>query len=367
MRTVHTDCRHYRGDRPCAPHKQEGVICDDCRHFDPIQERLLIVKLAAMGDVLRTTALLPALRERFPHAHVTWVTAAESASLLARNPYLDRVLLPDAATVALLMQERFERVVCLDLDPQATALAALARCARRDGFVRDEHGAVVPGGPAAEQWYEMSLWDDQKKGNTATYQQHVFRMLGLQHAGEEPVLVLDEAEREAARARTAAMVRPLVGLNLGGGGRWRYKRWTVDGFVALAERLHRERGATPVLLYGPPEQPIADEVARRLSVPYGDGRSDNPVRAFAALVGACDLLVTGDTLAMHLAIAQRVPTVVLFGPTSAAEIELYGRGAKIVADIPCRCCYLPDCTVRPTCMDRIFVDTVLEACLNWLS
>ena len=56
------DCRQFRWDRPCAPHKRTGVTCATCeRDYDPVRSRLLVVKLAALGDVLRTTAMLPAI------------------------------------------------------------------------------------------------------------------------------------------------------------------------------------------------------------------------------------------------------------------------------------------------------------------
>lgn len=365
MRPVHTDCRHYVGNRPCVPHKREGVLCPGCPHYDPVQERLLVVKLAAIGDVLRTMAILPALRARFPNGHVTWLTEPQAVPLFYHHPQVDRVLVPSAETVVLLQCERFDQCYGLDLDPVACALTATVRAAEVWGFTRDERGAVVAHGPGAEQWYEMSLWDDCKRANEETYQAHLFRTAGLVFQGERPQLVLTEEERACARGRLADTQCPRVGLNLGGGGRWRHKRWTLEGFVELARRLSAT-GATIVLFYGPDEQSFAESVQRAMAVPFIDARPDNSLRDFAALVGECDLLVTGDTLAMHLAIAQDVPVVVLFGPTSAAEIDLYGRGEAVVAELPCQCCYLPDCDVRPTCMESILPERVFAACLRWL-
>ena len=58
------DCRYWRGDRPCVFHKSEGVECE-CRHYDEVAERVLVVKLDAMGDVLRSTCVLPGIRPSF--------------------------------------------------------------------------------------------------------------------------------------------------------------------------------------------------------------------------------------------------------------------------------------------------------------
>jgi ADP-heptose:LPS heptosyltransferase len=90
------------------------------------------------------------------------------------------------------------------------------------------------------------------------------------------------------------------------------------------------------------------------------------VRHFAALLSHCDVAVTGDTLAMHLALALGKRAVVLFGPTSAAEIELYGLGEKVVPKMECLSCYKTSCDFVPNCMDLISTDMVERAVLRQL-
>jgi len=86
------DCRHFTGEKPCAPHKSEGVICLDCPRYDPIKKRILIVKLDAAGDVLRSTAILPAYHKNNPGISIWWVTENGSKPLLEKNPYIDVLL-----------------------------------------------------------------------------------------------------------------------------------------------------------------------------------------------------------------------------------------------------------------------------------
>ena len=90
-RLVKTSCRWYVGDRPCAPHKREGVTCENCPHEAPVKRRILIVKLGATGDVLRTTALLEPLRRAEPEASITWITAPSAVPLLENIEEIDRV------------------------------------------------------------------------------------------------------------------------------------------------------------------------------------------------------------------------------------------------------------------------------------
>ena len=74
-----------------------------------------------------------------------------------------------------------------------------------------------------------------------------------------------------------------------------------------------------------------------------------------------DLIVTGDTMALHAALALGKKVVGLFGPTSAAEIEMYGRGIKLTGTVDCLCCYQVSCARNPACMDTISPEMVLRA------
>ena len=71
---VKLDCFHFKGAIPCKPNKLYGVSCMNCSHYEKISTRILIIKLGALGDVIRSTPLLEPLRHKFPNAHITWLT-----------------------------------------------------------------------------------------------------------------------------------------------------------------------------------------------------------------------------------------------------------------------------------------------------
>jgi heptosyltransferase-2 len=366
MDELKRDCRHVRWDRPCTPHKLRGRECRTCDEYAPIRHRVLMIKLAATGDVLRTTAFLPAIHAAWPQARVTWVTAPAAAPLFAGNALVDEVLATDdAATVARLLGEEFDAVLCPDADPDAAALAAVARGRERRGFVRSARGQVEALGPGAERWLMMGLSDARKKANTRTYQALVAEVLGLDPAAvREPILVPSPADAAAARAfrdRTG-WSGTLVGLNTGAGGRWAYKQWTLEHQRTFLQQV-TQKGHGVLLLGGPEEvERHAQLLASARGRPVFDAGNHNSYGVFAALLELCAVVVTGDSLAVHVAAARSVPAVVLFGPTSAAEIELYGRGEKITPPgLPCLCCYLPICDVKPHCQALIEPRVVVEA------
>jgi ADP-heptose:LPS heptosyltransferase len=369
-REIAFDCKFFLGDRPCVWHKQSGVLCT-CDKYEKVEERLLIIKLDAMGDVLRSTALLPPLAEEHPHAAITWVTRKDSVPLLQRNPFVTEVLELGPEALVHLQTRTFDRVINLDASKISAALAAAARSDRKDGFVLDERGYVQPTNAAARQWLEAGVFDDIKRQGTATYQDRMASILGLD--GRQHRYVFELSADELARGRKHLesigldFSRPVIGLNTGAGGRWPLKQWREEGYVELVSRIARREDVQFLLLGGPAEQDRNDRLKRASSVPLLDPGCDNTVRHFAALLAHCNVAVTGDTLAMHIALALGKRTVVLFGPTSSAEIELYGLGEKVVPDMTCLSCYKNSCDFVPNCMDLISTDMVEQAVVRQLA
>jgi heptosyltransferase-2 len=369
-REIAWDCRFFLGDRPCVWHKREGVLCT-CDHYERIEERLLIVKLDAMGDVLRTTALLPPLAEVHPRASITWITRKESVPLLQGNPYVAEVLELGPEALVHLQTRTFDRVINLDASKISAGLASAARAIRKDGFVLDRLGYVRPTSDAARRWLEAGLFDDLKRQGTETYQDRMAAILGLSGRKHHYVFELSTDERAHATAHLDSIgvdtTRPVIGLNTGAGGRWPLKQWREEGYVELIGRIDDRQDVQFLLLGGPGERERHERLKAASRVRLFDPGCDNSVRHFAALLSHSDVVVTGDTLAMHLSLALRKPTVVLFGPTSAAEIELYDLGEKIVPQMSCLSCYKTSCDFVPNCMDLISTSMVERAVTDQLA
>jgi heptosyltransferase-2 len=357
----HFDCVHFRGDKPCGVEER----CDGCRSYTPAGSRILVVKLGARGDVLRTTPLLTSLKARDPRCRVTWVVDPASADVLAGNPLIDRLLPFVWEDLVPLLVEEFDLVLSLDKEPRGTALATLARARVRRGFGLGPEGAPRPFSPESWYAYDLGIDDNLKFAvNERTYQEIAFEIAGLPYRDEPYVFATTAEERRAAReALRAAGLGPgerAVGLNTGGGRAFANKGWTVAGFARLAEGIEGRLGRRAVLLGG------EDEVEKNAAIARASGArvvapALLPVRRFAALLGEMDAVVTGDTLGLHLALAVRRPVLLLFGSTAPQEIALYGLGEKVLPRVACAPCYLRECPMTSTCMDSIGVDEVMSA------
>ena len=362
---VKTDCRYFLGDRPCRYHKEERVKCSSCKYYDPIKKRILIIKLGAMGDVLRTTPILEALKREYKGSQITWVVDEESRELLMNNPYLDGILPYGPEALSRLQVEEFDIIINLDSLPKSACLASLARGKKKLGFGLDKRGSVFPFSEEAEEWFRMGIDDDLKKRNRKTYQKIIFEIAGLKFKKEEPVVNLRKEELDFANQfveKHGLKGKKIIGLATGAGGRWELKKWTREGYLSLVERIDKEIENSKILLFGEREEVERNkEIMEQSRISLINTGHRNTLREFLALLNLCDLVVTGDTLAMHAAVALKKKVVVLFGPTSSFEIEFYERGKKIIPGMDCLCCYKERCDKHPNCMENISPEVVFQA------
>lgn len=262
--------------------------------------KTLIIKLGALGDVVRTTPLLRVLK-----GAVTWVASPEALPLLPRRRLAAAMSLEAASALA---GTRFDLVLSLDEDRRAAALASRIEAGRLVGTYLDADRVLRYTRDSAS-WFDLSLVsrlgraaaDRRKLANTRTYQEHLFSMLGRRFSGEE--YMIGPAPRPPKRPGRALR----VGLDARAGARWPMKRW--PGYRALSRLLEQDGLRTAFF------------------------RQRGRLADFNRDIAACDLVVCGDTLTMHLALALGLPTIAIFTCTSPAEIHGYGRLVKVVSPL----------------------------------
>lgn len=338
---------------------------------------ILILKTGALGDVLRTTSVLPGLQARYPEARVTWVTAPAAMDLVRHHPLVAQALplRPDdelgAERLAGELGRGWDRVISLD---DEHVLCRLASAVSPDGSLSGAYLDAVGERrytPDVGPWFDMGLLsvhgkqraDELKVANTESHAAIYARMLGIEMG--EPELPLT-GEGEGARAAFGERLarhgeRRWIGLNTGSGGRWESKKLSVERTVELARRLEdvRPAGLGFVLLGGPEERERNAAIAAGLGgLAFEDAGVDNSLLEFAGIVDALDLLITSDSLALHVAVARKVPVLSFFAPTSAAEIELYGRGAKVRSTAPDYCSYRKDADTSTLTVERLVLPAV---------
>ena len=264
-------------------------------------DKILLIKIGALGDVVRTTSLLRALQ-----GEVTWVTTKSAFPLLKNNPLVHQIsdIAADRASIG---KNRYDLVINLDEDPLACELAAQVDKGRLIGTY-SEGGRIVYTESSAE-WFDMGLVsrygrkeaDERKWKNAKSYQEIIFGMLGKKFQGEEYVL----AAPDLKKGRSG---KPgLIGIETRSGDRWAGKRWS----------------RFPELL----------NLLKKNGLPCVKFRAFPTLEQFIRHIHKTSLVVTTDSLAMHLSLALGKKVVALFTCTSVHEIYDYGRMTKVVSPL----------------------------------
>jgi len=207
--------------------------------------------------------------------------------------------------------------------------------------------------------------DELKASNKEAYQNILFKILNVnseKYKIYEPQLILDKKNIEFAKhfsEKNNIGKNLVIGINTGAGGRWQDKKLSIEDTIELIDKLNNELKNVKLLLFGGPEEKERNnKIKNDIKTGIIDAGCENSLLEFASLVNLCNVLVTSDSLAMHIGIALRKNIVCFFAPTSQQEIELYGRGIKILPKKGCVCCYKPKCDITPEWDIDEFVDGV---------
>src|SRR3989344_942973 len=190
------DCRSFPGTYSCEIMTSEGYeSCENCKFYDPITKKILILKLGAMGDVIRTTTILSELKKKYGKGiHITWVVNKESKDLLRNNKYIDKILIFNEENVLRLKQEKFDVLISLEVAPPATLIANLIDAGEKYGFYFNEDGHPSCFNKEAKSYLDTVFSNKVNKRTRKTYQEMIFEMLRLRYEKQKYVLSLDEDE-----------------------------------------------------------------------------------------------------------------------------------------------------------------------------
>ena len=194
--------------------------------------------------------------------------------------------------------------------------------------------------------------DELKAKNKKTYQEIMYKILGLGYKKQEPMLILDKNNlqfgNEFKKNSCIENNDIVIGINTGAGGRWQDKKLSIKETVELIDKLNNKIANVKLILFGGPEEKERNsEIKNSVKAEIIDAGCNNSLMDFASLVNLCNILVTSDSLAMNIGTALKKKIVVFFYPTSAAEIEMYNRGIKIVGKGKDYCSYKPKCNYPP--------------------
>lgn len=343
-----TDCRHFRGDIPCRPHKLHGVHCDDCTYYDPTKENILIIKLGALGDVVRTTPILHKLKKEFPQAIIWWLT--NTPEILPEK--VDRKLGFSLQNIISLKSIKFDLLLNLDKDLEACALAVQIKAKTKKGFtLRD--GRCSPINKDANSKFLTGVFDDLNKANRKSYLVEIFEICGFKFNGEKYILPQIDAEKKNKWALPKN--KKIVGLNTGCGNRWKSRLWPEEYWISTSKILIKQ-GYKVLLLGGKQEDEKNKLISKKSGAIY---LGDYPLQDFISLMNQCHLVITAVSMATHLAIGLEKKIILFNNIFNKHEFELYGLGEILEPDFNCTCYFSSNC--EESCMKYLSVERVINS------
>ena len=358
------DCKRFSGYKPCFPGSRCYIQCEDLL---PIGKRILIINLDAMGNVLVTLSILPGLKKKYPQSHVTWITLNNAVPLLDNIDAIDSVMVWDPENRLILQQMEFDLLLNVDKSQRSGALAGSIRAREKLGFGINTQGKIIPSNVEAYENYVLGLDDHLKfRVNEKTVPQLLCEQFRLPHRGDDYRVVLSSEEidfcRQYAGEHDLSKADFVVGFNTGCSELFPNKKMTIDQHLVLIRRLAEVPGIRLLLVGGPEDTARNAEIARQagelvLNTPTTEG-----VRRGLCYINLTDCVISGDSFGMHAANALGKYIIVWFGVSCATEIDLFGRGRKIIPpDLACSPCWKRQCPYNLECIDLIDLDGIVAA------
>ncbi len=353
FKSLLSDCRYFKGYKPCFLHKTTGVRCNLCAAYRKTREKLLIIKLGALGDVIRTTPILRRFNKE-DSAAVWWLT---------RYPEVipgtwTNVLPFNLESILQIQAIEFDVAYNFDKDAEACGLLKQVKARRKYGFTLCG-GKPAPAHMLSYHKYGTGLDDEYSKANKKSYQEELFEMCGLKFRGEEYIVECDEKVKIGLGNKTK---KKIVGLNTGCGVRWPTRLWKEEYWITLAQMI-KQAGYSVLMLGGEKEHYKNYRIAHRANVSY---MGHYPYQTFVGFVDQCDLVVTGITAAMHIALGLKKKVIALNSIFNKNEFEMYDRGEVVEPDIPCQCYFEPRCTNETFCMNSLKPEKVFKIIQKYL-
>lgn len=352
------DCRYFKGHIPCKPNKLRNKVCKGCDEYSPISKKILIIKLGAIGDVIRTTPLAVKYKKLYPDCQITWLTLSPD---VLPSDLIDIIYRFDFPSVYAIQNQTYDIAINLDKEPEACALLKDVMAIEKFGFTwTNNHIGIAT--PNAEHKLITGLFDNISKTNTKNYLEEIFEICH-QKFEDEPY-VLNFNKNLAAKwsvIKDKAQGKKIIGLNTGCGKRWQTRLWPDDYWITLISDL-KKNNLYPVLLGGADEHEKNTTLQEKTGAYYPGHYS---LQEFISLTSNCDIIVTQVSMMMHIATGLKKPLVLMNNIFNAHEFYLYNNGVIVGPESGCDCYYGNTCNRDRHCMFDLSPEKVLEQIIRF--
>lgn len=339
------------------------------------KQKILVINLMHIGDLLLVTPVLRTLRTNYPKAHIALLADGKLADLVKYNHNIDELISIDKKGyhnklttylqfVKEIRQQKFDTVINLHANERASFIAALSGAKTIVGY----------------STFGLGMFFDKVIENRKAIKHQVHahfdvlrETLGISSFDDRGLEMWldDRAEKRASEIWQEAFPRmqgKVVGLNIGAS--WETKRWRKEHYAKLADEL-LDKGYGVAYYGGPMDVDIVEETIGLMRNKQHEALATftgkMTLLELAALLKKCNVLVTNDTGPMHVAVAMNVPLVSMFGPSPVPGFYPYSETSIVIkSPMHCHPCGKHQCPTKHECMWQIGVDTVMKYTIEQL-
>lgn len=327
---------------------------------------ILVSRLRFLGDIILTTPLLHVLREKYPHASITYLAERPFIEILKNHPAVDHLIIlspgKTSSRARALMQifsKRWDLAIDLFGNPRSALLTWLSGARIRIGgnFRGRRH------------LYTHPIADDRQPKTAIEFHLRYLTPLKVVYEARDPYIIVTPEEldwgRDYLRRKGYRFDQPIVGIQAGAS--WPAKRWFPNRFAVLANRLSAKFNAQILFTMGPGEQELIRDVIRSCNFSVLEP-TVLTIRQLASIIKLLDIYISNDCGPMHMGPALGTPTVGIFGPGEPQIWFPYRAtlGHRLVYhSLDCSQCHRDLCD-EMSCMHAITVDDVYNAAVESL-
>jgi ADP-heptose:LPS heptosyltransferase len=341
-----------------------------------------VIRLGAVGDVVRTLPAVSSLRAAYPGSHIAWLVEPASSSLVEGQPWVDEVIvfpreilrerlrrssLVSAGRIAgrflaELRSRRFDLVLDFHAILKSGILARLSGAPRRVSYARPlaREGAFLFAGERARIEPTRISRFERNQG--------LVRFLGIDARPDRRPLRVHPATLERTRKALGPGPAPIA-IHPGTSDATPYKRYTVAGYAALARALADRQGVSSVVTCGPArdDRALAAAIVEAAGGAARIAPETPSLPDLAALFSCSRLYVGGDTGPMHVASLVGTPVVQILGPTDPVENAPFPETPSRTVRVEIHCNPCRRGCAAATCMRVVPPDAVIDAACELLA
>jgi ADP-heptose:LPS heptosyltransferase len=342
----------------------------DEKNFGKI--KILVINFGGLGDMVLTTPIFREIKRNFPNSLLYFLTKENHKEVFEGNINIDKLMFinkKESFKEALnfywkLRKENFDIIIDLTKATRGFWISLFTRAKIKVGFKHKGREFIV---------YTHSVTRDNTKTicSNSKYVVEFFldclRVLGLNVKSQKLDLYLDNDDKRSAidflNKNGIKNGDLIIGLNPGVS--IPIRRWPLENFAKLGDRLYKIYNAKILIIEGPMEKGISFNIASKMNAKpilvYGF-----KIKELASLISHFSLLITNDTGIKPIAVAMDVPTITIFGPTNYINYTPnHGKHLIVRKDLSCSPCGKMECE-DPICIKSITIEEVLESVFKLL-